>query len=75
MTTPCEHLDDIKEIKKDVKEMKDSFNTFRLNASVDIATLKSEGKKSGGRAGGFSGAIVVIVVALADIIAKKMGWQ
>lgn len=72
MTTPCEHRDDIIEIKKDVKQLSAAFETFRLNASVDIATLKAESKKSGGKAGGLWGAIVVIIVAVADLLMKRM---
>jgi hypothetical protein len=52
---PCERTDDIKEIKRDVKELKTSFDNFRLNISIDVTELKTKLR--------LSGAIVAIIVS------------
>lgn len=70
MTTPCENKDDIKTLHTKVDNLTTSFNNFQLKTSVAIAVLETElkkdSKKSGGRAGGVWGAIVVIILAIAD---------
>ena len=61
---PCERTDDIKEIKADVKELKNSFDTFRLNISIDVTELKTKIK--------LSSAIVAIIVSAAISFAGRL---
>jgi len=69
MTTPCENKDDIKSLHTKVDNLTESFNAFRLGASIDIANLKNESKKSGG----IWGAVASIIIAIASIISAKAG--
>ena len=74
MTEPCQNKDDIKSLHTKVDNLTESFNTFRLNTSVDVAVLKAEakadGKKAGGVNGGFWGSLVVVVVYIIEYFAK-----
>jgi hypothetical protein len=55
------------------REMSSDIKIIMRNQTentIDIVKLKAESKKSGGRAGGLWGAIVVILMTVADMLIK-----
>ena len=64
-------MKELEPLQKDIRDLKDAFENFRLSTSVDIASLKIEVKSSAKIAGMIwgiaSGAIMAVVASFTNI--------
>ena len=70
MTIPCTQENKIDDIHSRMISLQTSFETFRLNSSLDINTLKVTSKLTGRLSGAIWGTISAIAVGLITTLIK-----